>query len=309
VDVPPVMISGTITDRSGRTLTGQTPEAFWASVSHARPFSVGLNCALGAAEMRPHIRALSEVADTRISAYPNAGLPNEMGGYDETPRRPRASGRMGRGGAGEHRRRLLRHHARPYPRHRRGGRGQGAAAGPRAARRLRLSGLELFEADAGGRGMSTGRFINIGERTNVTGSAKFKKLIMNGDYPAAWRSRASRSRTARRSSTSTWTRACSTRSGDATFLNLIAAEPDIARVPVMIDSSKLGGDRGRAEMRAGQAGGELDQLKEGEAPFLEQARICAPLRRRRGGDGLRRGRAGRDGGAQVRHLPSAPTTC
>ncbi|MFW5833139.1 MAG: homocysteine S-methyltransferase family protein [Pseudomonadota bacterium] len=84
-DLPPVMISGTITDRSGRTLTGQTPEAFWTSVSHARPFAVGLNCALGAAEMRPHLKALAEVADTRISAYPNAGLPNEMGGYDETP--------------------------------------------------------------------------------------------------------------------------------------------------------------------------------------------------------------------------------
>ena len=85
LDVPPLLISGTITDRSGRTLTGQTPEAFWVSVSHARPFSVGLNCALGAGEMRPHIRALAQVADTRISAYPNAGLPNEMGGYDETP--------------------------------------------------------------------------------------------------------------------------------------------------------------------------------------------------------------------------------
>lgn len=86
VPVPAVMISGTITDRSGRTLTGQTPEAFWASVSHARPFAVGLNCALGAAEMRQHIRTLSQIADTRISAYPNAGLPNDMGGYDETPR-------------------------------------------------------------------------------------------------------------------------------------------------------------------------------------------------------------------------------
>lgn len=85
VDVPPLMISGTITDRSGRTLTGQTPEAFWASMSHARPFSIGLNCALGASEMRQHIRTLSQVTDTRISAYPNAGLPNEMGGYDETP--------------------------------------------------------------------------------------------------------------------------------------------------------------------------------------------------------------------------------
>ena len=84
-DIPPVMISGTITDRSGRTLTGQTPEAFWVSMSHARPFSVGLNCALGAGEMRAHIKTLAGVADTRVSAYPNAGLPNEMGGYDETP--------------------------------------------------------------------------------------------------------------------------------------------------------------------------------------------------------------------------------
>ncbi|WP_397544382.1 homocysteine S-methyltransferase family protein [Roseovarius salis] len=83
--VPPLMISGTITDRSGRTLTGQTPEAFWVSMSHAQPFSIGLNCALGAGEMRPHVRTLAEVADTRVSAYPNAGLPNEMGGYDETP--------------------------------------------------------------------------------------------------------------------------------------------------------------------------------------------------------------------------------
>ena len=85
LEVPPLMISGTITDRSGRTLTGQTPEAFWVSMSHARPFSIGLNCALGAEEMRPHVRTLSQVADTRVSAYPNAGLPNEMGGYDETP--------------------------------------------------------------------------------------------------------------------------------------------------------------------------------------------------------------------------------
>ncbi len=85
VTIPPLMISGTITDRSGRTLTGQTPEAFWVSMSHARPFSIGLNCALGAGEMRQHVRTLSQVADTRVSAYPNAGLPNEMGGYDETP--------------------------------------------------------------------------------------------------------------------------------------------------------------------------------------------------------------------------------
>jgi 5-methyltetrahydrofolate--homocysteine methyltransferase len=149
IDVPPVMISGTITDRSGRTLTGQTPEAFWTSVSHARPFAVGLNCALGAAEMRAHIRAIAQVADTRISAYPNAGLPNEMGGYDEAPEETGGHlGRMGPRRPRQHRRRLLRHHARPHPRHRRGGARPAAAPVPARAERLRLSGLEMFQAPA-----------------------------------------------------------------------------------------------------------------------------------------------------------------
>jgi 5-methyltetrahydrofolate--homocysteine methyltransferase len=144
--VPPLMISGTITDRSGRTLTGQTPEAFWVSVSHARPFSVGLNCALGAEELRPHIRALSGVADTRISAYPNAGLPNEMGGYDETPgETARHLGEWAEAGlvnvvggccgtTPAHIRAIAEavapHRPRPIP---------------APARRLRLSGLEMFQ--------------------------------------------------------------------------------------------------------------------------------------------------------------------
>jgi 5-methyltetrahydrofolate--homocysteine methyltransferase len=144
--VPPLMISGTITDRSGRTLTGQTPEAFWVSVSHARPFSVGLNCALGAAEMRPHIRALAAVADARISAYPNAGLPNEMGGYDETP--SETSGHLGEwarsglvnvvggccGTTPAHIRAIAQAVEGLPPR-----------VVPERARRLRLSGLEMFE--------------------------------------------------------------------------------------------------------------------------------------------------------------------
>jgi 5-methyltetrahydrofolate--homocysteine methyltransferase len=147
--VPPVMISGTITDRSGRTLTGQTPEAFWASVSHARPFSVGLNCALGAAEMRPHVRALSDIADTRVSAYPNAGLPNEMGGYDETPEETAAhlcewadAGLVNIvggccGTTPDHIRSIAQAVEGKAPR-----------TVPGRAARLRLSGLELFEKGA-----------------------------------------------------------------------------------------------------------------------------------------------------------------
>ena len=149
-EVPPVMISGTITDRSGRTLTGQTPEAFWASIAHARPFSVGLNCALGAGEMRPHIRALAGIADTRVSAYPNAGLPNEMGGYDETPEETAAHlGEWAEAGlvnivggccgtTPEHIRAIAQAVAGKTPR-----------MVPERAARLRLSGLELFEAETG----------------------------------------------------------------------------------------------------------------------------------------------------------------
>jgi 5-methyltetrahydrofolate--homocysteine methyltransferase len=148
LDVPPIMISGTITDRSGRTLTGQTPEAFWVSVSHARPFSVGLNCALGAAEMRAHIRALAQVADTRISAYPNAGLPNEMGGYDETPEETAAhlaewadAGLVNLvggccGTTPDHIRAIAKAVEGKAPR-----------KFPKRVHRLRLSGLEMFEHD------------------------------------------------------------------------------------------------------------------------------------------------------------------
>jgi 5-methyltetrahydrofolate--homocysteine methyltransferase len=147
VQVPPLMISGTITDRSGRTLTGQTPEAFWVSMSHARPFSVGLNCALGAGEMRQHVRTLSEVADARVSAYPNAGLPNEMGGYDETPEETAAH--LGEwadaglvnivggccGTTPDHIRAIAQAVAGKAPR-----------KVPQKVRRMRLSGLEMFEA-------------------------------------------------------------------------------------------------------------------------------------------------------------------
>ncbi len=144
--VPPVMISGTITDRSGRTLTGQTPEAFWVSMSHARPFSVGLNCALGAGEMRPHIRALADVADCLVSAYPNAGLPNEMGGYDETPEETAAHlGEWAEAGLVN----LVGGCCGTTPEHIRAiaaaVEGRAPRRVPERARRLRLSGLEMFE--------------------------------------------------------------------------------------------------------------------------------------------------------------------
>ncbi len=149
--VPPLMISGTITDRSGRTLTGQTPEAFWVSMSHARPFSIGLNCALGAGEMRSHVRTLSEVADTRVSAYPNAGLPNEMGGYDETPEETAAH--LGEwadaglvnivggccGTTPDHIRAIAKAVEGKAPR-----------PVPDKVRHMRLSGLEMFEAASAG---------------------------------------------------------------------------------------------------------------------------------------------------------------
>src|ERR1700733_6325567 len=158
----PIMISGTITDRSGRLLSGQTPEAFWNSMAHASPLSVGLNCALGAKEMRAHIAELSRVADTLICAYPNAGLPNEFGGYDEGPETMAAlieefpaAGLIN----------IVGGWCGPPP--------------PHIPPRLRLSGLEAVTLTP------EIPFVNIGERTNVTGSARFRKLVTSGDYPAA----------------------------------------------------------------------------------------------------------------------------
>ena len=200
----PIMISGTITDLSGRTLSGQTPTAFWYSVRHATPFTIGLNCALGAATMRAHIAELSDVADTFVCAYPNAGLPNSFGGYDETPEFMAAAARgLCQRRAGQHRRRLLRLDAGPYPRHRRRRSASTSRAQiPEIAPKMRLSGLEPFTLT------DEIPFVNIGERTNVTGSARFRKLITAGDFPGGARGCARPGRrTARRSSTSTWTRA------------------------------------------------------------------------------------------------------
>ena len=233
----PVMISGTITDASGRTLSGQTTEAFWNSVRHARPLTIGLNCALGAKLMRPYVEELARVADTFVRAYPNAGLPNPLSdtGYDELPADTAALLEdFARSGLPQHRRRLLRHHAGAHQGDRRH-RAQGAAA--------RRAGDRAQAAPLGPRAAQHRRRLAVRERRRAHQRHRLegvrapdpRRQLRRG----AVASRASRSRTARRSSTSTWTRRCSTRKqAMRTFLNLIAAEPDISRVPVMIDCSK-----------------------------------------------------------------------
>jgi 5-methyltetrahydrofolate--homocysteine methyltransferase len=176
----PVWISGTITDRSGRTLTGQTPEAFWHSVRHAEPFAIGLNCALGAKEMRQYVAELAAVADTLVSAHPNAGLPNEFGGYDDTPdQMAEKIGEFARAGIVN----IVGGCCGTTPKHiaafAEAIKGVRPRAIPEKPKYLRLSGLEPFTVTP------ETNFVNIGERTNITGSAKFKKLIKAGDYDAA----------------------------------------------------------------------------------------------------------------------------
>ena len=202
----PIIISGTITDASGRTLSGQTTEAFWNSVRHAEPLAIGLNCALGATQLRPYVHELARVADTYVCAYPNAGLPNAFGEYDETPEETAtilnefaAAGLInivgGCCGTTPEHIRLLRAAVLAHPRR----------ARPVLPVKCRLSGLEALNIG------DESLFVNVGERTNVTGSAKFRKLIEAGDYaaPSTWH--ASRLQAARRWSMSTWTRACSIR--------------------------------------------------------------------------------------------------
>ena len=265
----PVMISGTITDLSGRTLSGQTPSAFWYSVRHANPFTVGLNCALGANAMLPHLQELSAVADTFICAYPNAGLPNEFGQYDESPADMAGQieefAREGLinvvggccGSTPEHIKAIAetvsRYPAREVPKHR---------------PLMSLAGLEPFVLT------KDIPFVNVGERTNVTGSAKFRKLITAGDYTAAL--------AVARDQVENGAQVIDINmdeglidSGRAMveFLNLIAAEPDIAKVPVMIDSSKFEIIEAGLKCVQGKAIVNSISLKEGEENFLHQARL------------------------------------
>ena len=266
----PLMISGTITDLSGRTLSGQTPTAFWHSIRHARPLTVGLNCALGADAMRPHLVELSDVADTLTCAYPNAGLPNEMGLYDETPELMAAQ--IG-GFAAEGLVNIVGGCCGSTPEHIAAIAEAVAAHPPRRvpeiAPQLRLSGLEPFiKTDAI-------PFVNVGERTNVTGSARFRKLITAGDFPAALEvARDQVENGAQILDVNMDEGLIDSAAAMTTFLNLIAAEPDIARVPLMIDSSKWEVIEAGLKCTQGKPVVNSISLKEGEEQFLHHARLC-----------------------------------
>ena len=265
----PVMISGTITDLSGRTLSGQTPEAFWHSVRHAEPFSIGLNCALGANAMRAHLAEISSVAQTFVCAYPNAGLPNAFGKYDETPEEMAAQieGFMRDGlvnivggccgSTPDHIRAIAAAAARHAPREI-----------PDIPRHMRLSGLEPFTLT------EAIPFVNVGERTNVTGSAKFRKLITAGDYAAALDvARDQVANGAQVIDINMDEGLIDSTRAMVEYLNLIAAEPDIARVPVMIDSSKWEVIEAGLKCVQGKPLVNSISLKEGEEAFLHHAKL------------------------------------
>jgi 5-methyltetrahydrofolate--homocysteine methyltransferase len=266
----PVMISGTITDLSGRTLSGQTPTAFWHSVRHADPFSIGLNCALGAREMRAHIQEIARAADTLVCAYPNAGLPNEFGLYDE---RPEATASMLAEFAESGLVNLVGGCCGTTPAHIRAIAEAVAGKAPRRAPEvrplMRLSGLEPFTLT------SDIRFVNVGERTNVTGSAKFRKLVTNGDYAAALDvARDQVANGAQIIDVNMDEGLLDSQKAMVEFLNLVAAEPDIARVPVMVDSSKFTVIEAGLKCIQGKAVVNSISMKEGEEAFREQARVC-----------------------------------
>jgi 5-methyltetrahydrofolate--homocysteine methyltransferase len=268
----PLIISGTVTDASGRILSGQTVEAFWNSVRHARPLAVGLNCALGAALMRPYIEELSAKADTFISVYPNAGLPNPMAetGFDETPQVTSSllaefarSGFVNLvggccGTTPEHIAAIAQAVAGLAPR-----------KVPAIEQRLRLSGLEPLNIGA------DTLFVNAGERTNVTGSRQFARLILNGRFEEAVSvARQQVENGAQMIDVNMDEAMLDSAEAMRRFLNLIASEPDIARVPVMIDSSKWSVIESGLKCMQGKCIVNSISLKEGEAEFLRQARLA-----------------------------------
>ena len=265
----PIIVSGTISDASGRTLSGQTTEAFWNSIRHARPAVVGLNCALGGKQLRPYIEELARIADTYVCAYPNAGLPNAFGEYDETPQQTAAilgefasSGFLNMlggccGTTPEHIRAMVQAVEGLPPR-----------VVPSIERACRLSGLEPLTID------SNSLFVNVGERTNVTGSAKFRKLIEAGDYAAAVDlARQQVANGAQMIDVNMDEGMLDSAAAMAKFLSLIAGEPDIARVPVMIDSSKWSVIEAGLKCVQGKPIVNSISLKEGEEAFLTQARL------------------------------------
>ncbi len=264
----PVMVSGTITDASGRTLSGQTPEAFWYSLRHVRPISIGLNCALGAEEMRPHIQEIAAVADTFVSAHPNAGLPNEFGQYDQGP--DYMAGLVA-GFADEGLVNIVGGCCGTTPDHIRA---IAAAVADKAPREIpevpplpRLSGLEplVIREDL--------NFVNVGERTNVTGSARFSKMILNGNYERALNvARQQVQNGAQIIDVNMDEGMLDSEGAMVRFLNLVASEPDISRVPVMIDSSRWSVITAGLKCVQGRAIVNSISLKEGEEEFVAHAR-------------------------------------
>ncbi len=268
----PMMISGTVTDASGRILSGQTVPAFWNSVRHAKPLTIGLNCALGAALMRPYAEELSKIADTFVCIYPNAGLPNPMSdtGFDELPADTSA---------------LLKEFAEAGFINIAGGccgttpphikaiadilQTQTPRVLPTIEPAMRLSGLEPFTVDA------QSLFVNVGERTNVTGSKAFARLILNEQYDEALAvARQQVENGAQVIDINMDEAMLDSQAAMTRFLNLIASEPDIARVPLMIDSSKWSVIEAGLKCVQGKAIVNSISMKEGEAEFLRQATLC-----------------------------------
>src|SRR5438128_2837506 len=265
----PLFVSVTIVDRSGRNLSGQTVEAFWTSVEHAQPFAAGINCSLGATEMRPYIAALSRVAPVYVTCYPNAGLPNAFGGYDEQP--PTTS-------------RLLKEFAEAGYLNAAGGCcGTGpehirqirealtdVAPRPLAGRepRTRFSGLEPFAISP------NSGFVVLGERTTVTGSLRFRRLIESGDFVGAVQVALDQVRGgANLLDVNMDADLLDSEAAMVRFLNLIATEPEIARIPVMVDSSKVTVLEAGLKCLQGKGVANSISLKGGEEAFLEQARL------------------------------------
>lgn len=266
----PIMISGTITDASGRTLSGQTTEAFWNSVAHAKPFAIGLNCALGAQELRPYVQELSRVSSSLVSVHPNAGLPNAYGEYDESAEETAAildefagNGLLNIvggccGTTPEHIRaiaeKVAQHSTRTIP-------------SVQAA--CRLAGLEPLTIT------DDSLFVNVGERCNVTGSARFKRLILENDYQGALEvARNQVENGAQIIDINMDEGMLDAIDAMATFLKLIATEPDISRVPIMVDSSKWEVIETGLQQIQGKALVNSISLKEGEEAFIHQARLC-----------------------------------
>ncbi len=266
----PIMISGTITDASGRTLSGQTTEAFWYSVAHSRPISVGLNCALGADQLRAYVYALSQCADTQVSAHPNAGLPNEFGEYDQTPEEMAdIVGEFARSGLVN----IVGGCCGSTPDHIRAIANAVATLPPRALPELqpacRLSGLEPFVID------EKSLFVNVGERTNITGSAKFARLIREENYAEALEVALQQVQGgAQVIDVNMDEGMLDSVKAMVTFLNLIASEPEISRVPLMIDSSKWEVIEAGLKCAQGKCIVNSISMKEGEADFIEKAKLC-----------------------------------